>query len=124
MGLARRLRRAAAGSDAEGSEAASDESDVYDLRHGEEQDSDSGGSSLEGEGRGAFLSQLSWLELRDVEQAAAVRLGYDKASWDEGPVIITPWEELSASQRDAARLLGGSRGLWTEMHETNGRSCA
>ncbi|KAL1526092.1 hypothetical protein AB1Y20_014821 [Prymnesium parvum] len=58
-----------------------------------------------------------WGEMSAAERAAAVRIGYDAASWDAGavpPTCEVAWEQLAAAERDAAAALGYSRDEWEE----------
>ena len=59
--------------------------------------------------------ERGWGEMSAAEHAAAMCLGYDGESWDEGEVPPTcelPWDDLGPREQRAALLLGYNRDEW------------
>ena len=64
---------------------------------------------------GVLGKDKGWGEMSAAEHAAAMCLGYDGESWDEGEVPPTcelPWDDLGPREQRAALLLGYNRDEW------------
>jgi hypothetical protein len=56
-----------------------------------------------------------WVQLRKTERVAAVSLGWDAVSWDEGlavDICSSTWSSLGPRQKEAASTLGYNSGSW------------
>ena len=66
-------------------------------------------------GASALGRDKAWAEMSMAEHAAAICLGYDAHSWDEGlapEACMLPWSRLTPLQSKAAAVLGYSQGSW------------
>jgi len=72
--------------------------------------------------RAVAMDGSHWEDMSIEEQDAAMLIGYDQLSWDEGEVPQTcthPWLRLSTVEQTAARLLGYTQATWdTELDAT------
>jgi hypothetical protein len=64
---------------------------------------------------GPKYEEYDWVELPIGAKNAAVTLGYEKKSWDQGAKIDAEdndWNELTDEQRKAATVLGYDETTW------------
>jgi hypothetical protein len=80
--------------------------------------SQSGGSPQDAEDLGGAREKF-WAELGPADRAAAAKIGWGQASWDDGALgpFQTQWEDLPPDMLAAAQLLGFDQVNWDEVSE-------
>ena len=64
-----------------------------------------------------------WAQLRKTERVAAVSLGWDAVSWDEGIAVGicgSSWSSLGPRQKEAASTLGHTAESWDRLRAAAG----
>lgn len=66
-----------------------------------------------------MYNDCTWNELPFVAKSAAMQLGYDKGTWDDGgdpSAFYNPWSALSARLKAAAQALGYGEQSWNDRY--------